>query len=244
LARKSEYFIDSEIPIGKTDAYQNIRGAWIIEIPEIDKLFKYDSSDVKSYITSQVDTYRPSYGRRVLKFQRQCIFTGTTNKYIYFKDVTGNRRFWPVRTSKIDLEALEKDADQLLSEALFLYKNGERWWPSREEQEEVFKLEQKKRMISDSWEEIVWEYINTNNRWKVEVSEILKNVIDLKPSDWNHAHENRVAKILIGFGWERKQLRRKDDPEHRRFYAYIRPIINIESKSSNILEPSEEYDID
>ncbi len=244
LARKSEYFIDSDIPIGKTDAYQIIRGGWLIEVPEIDKLFKHDPSDLKAYITSQIDTYRPSYGRRALKFPRQCVFIGTTNAQHYLKDITGNRRFWPIKTNCIDLEGLKRDADQLLAEALYLLQQGERWWPDREEQCQIFSPEQKTRMMTDVWEKIIWDYIYSGNKLKVEISEILEKAIQLKASEWNHSHENRVAKILLGFGWERKQLRHKGDGLHRRFYAYIKPLNLNDDNQLNVLHLSEDYDIE
>lgn len=70
---------------------------WIMELGEMTGMKKADVESVKSFVSRQIDTYRPAYGRSVESHPRQCIIVGSTNaEQGFLRDVTGNRRFWPV----------------------------------------------------------------------------------------------------------------------------------------------------
>jgi predicted P-loop ATPase len=88
-------------------------------------LGKRDVSHVKAFVSRTHDRARPAYGFATVEQGRTCIFIGSTNGTDYLADETGNRRFWPVSTGKIDLAALERDRDQLWAEAATAEATGE-----------------------------------------------------------------------------------------------------------------------
>ncbi len=121
-----EWFSDSlalsDINDGKAAA-EKVQGIWIMEIPELAGMRKAEQEKVKAFVSRQDDKYRAAFGHRVQPHLRQCIFFGTTNADSGFlRDITGNRRFWPVNVSgesnKKPWDLTEDDVAQIWAEVL------------------------------------------------------------------------------------------------------------------------------
>jgi len=156
-----EHFGNTDFVMGDKDSMAVMQGKLIYEIAELDSFNKADTTRVKSFVTRQVDEFRPAYGRRIVRMPRRVVLVGTTNQFEYFKDSTGNRRFWPIKcVEMINLDGLRAIRDQLLAEAVVLYRQGARTYPTREEQEQHFTPEQDSREIADAWEEGVHRFLS------------------------------------------------------------------------------------
>lgn len=104
---------------------ENLQGAWIIEIPELQGFSRADTNVLKGFISRTVDRARLAYDKRARNFPRQCVFSGSTNDDEYLRDHTGGRRFWPIKCNvegPIDTDRLEREVDQLWAEATLLYR--------------------------------------------------------------------------------------------------------------------------
>ena len=105
-----------------------------MEVSELAGMNKRTSEEIKSFLTTTIDKYRPAYGRYEVARPRRCIFIFTTNESRFLKDATGNRRFAVIdlgegkTARRFDFETLRRDYAQLMAEAKVLFeKNGIMW---------------------------------------------------------------------------------------------------------------------
>jgi putative DNA primase/helicase len=145
-------------------AAEKLQGYWILEIGELAGMKKADIDKVKAFISRQDDKYRASFGRRVTPHPRQCIFFGTTNSQNgYLRDITGNRRFWTVKTpgtgKKKPWQLTNEDVRQIWAEALVLVERGEKLYLDSN-LEALSQVEQSSAMEQDDREGLVSAYLN------------------------------------------------------------------------------------
>lgn len=144
-------------------APEKLQGYWILELGELAGIKKVDVETVKSFITRTDDKYRQSYGVSVESHPRSCIIVGTTNSDGGFlRDITGNRRFWPVRVMGHGKHyAWElSEVDQIWAEAIERYKSHEELFLKGTLAEEAVS-QQRDAMESDDREGLVAEYLET-----------------------------------------------------------------------------------
>lgn len=144
---------------------EKLQGYWILELSELNGMKKADVETVKSFISRADDKYRASYGVNVESHPRQSIIVGSTNAESGFlRDITGNRRFWPVRItgegSKRPWDIDSETVQQIWAEALVIYKAGEVLY-LRGEEAIAAVSEQAAAMESDDREGIIRNYLDT-----------------------------------------------------------------------------------
>jgi predicted P-loop ATPase len=155
-----EWFGDTDINLDNKDSMSALRGKWLYEFQEMGSLARHEASKQKSFISRQVDEFRPVYGRREIRCPRQVVFAGSTNDWEWNKDPTGGRRFWPAPVDHdVDIEGLKAAREQLFAEALVRFEKGERYWPTSAEQREFFDPEQLKREQQDSLVDALHDWV-------------------------------------------------------------------------------------
>lgn len=144
---------------------EKLQGYWILELGELAGMKKADVETVKSFLSRVDDKYRASYGVTVESHPRQCIIVGSTNAESGFlRDITGNRRFWPVKiggeSAKKSWQLTKTDIEQIWAETLVLYKKGEKLYLEGEDASTAI-TEQAAAMETDEREGLVRRYLDT-----------------------------------------------------------------------------------
>jgi len=217
LAVRDEWFAD-DLPLAADTRGQMeaTAGKWIVEAGELKGMGRADVTLLKGYLSRQVDQARMAYGRKATIVPRQFVIVGTTNEINgYLRDTTGNRRFWPVRIQRFDLDRLRSDRDQLWAEAAALEGRGEsiRLDPKLYSAAAV---EQQAREIEDPMEAQVGLVLGpftgklrTVDAWRL---------LGIEPAKASQDQISRFGAAMRKHGWERKQRRFGGPPT----YAYVR----------------------
>lgn len=234
LLAGAEWFADTGITIGDKDSYQALRRKWVYEFGELGGIKGREIERVKNFLSSQVDTYRASYGRRTQDHPRQVVFAGSTNEEQYLADPTGSRRFWPLRCGRIDLERITADRDQLWAEAVALYRAGEPWHLDTPELRELAACEAADREQHDDWDTLVARWLmaptvpdGRESRATVRLddgittADVLLGALDCAPDRITPTNTARVGHVLRRLGFAR--LQRRIPSTQRREWRYYRP---------------------
>ena len=221
------YFSDTKMKIGTKDALEQVRGKFIYEIAELASIRKAENDDIKNFLSSQVDSYRPAYERQVRDVPRTCVFVGSVNEECFITDLTGSRRFWPMKVTKAlpDVKAIEEGRDVWWSEAYAIYNkaNGRPvYWldADLESQRSDASLD---HVLDDGWEGVIDEYLgkkaiarekqNAKPRdYMFTAREVLID-LGLETHQIKHSHIIRASTILRECGCESKRANRVADSE-------------------------------
>lgn len=202
-----DWFLDTPINLSKVpDCYQTLRKAWGYEWAELETLKRASrSTEVKSFLTSTADTYRPSYGRNAVTVPRSGIIVGTTNETEFLADETGARRFWPIAVTHVDVPAIRAQRDQIWAEARAAYLAGEKWWIDAEEPlAEALRAVHDQFTLRDAWEAMVLAYAKDRVDG-VSVADVLAGPLQKHQGQWTRGDEMRVASILRTAGFVRRK---------------------------------------
>jgi putative DNA primase/helicase len=221
-----EWFSDSPIDLrNPKEAMTQLGGIWLHEFAELDSISPRDIGTVKSFLSAQVDRYRPAYGRNTVSVARQCAFAGTTNNEggEFLRDPTGSRRFWPVEAGvagDIDIAGLAEVRDQLWGEAVAMWQGDENWWLDDEEAE-LLADHNEHYEAADPWTGPVVKWLNGPPRVaSASVDQILSDAVGVDVDKQHRGMQNRIGGIMTALGW---QKRREYEPGGSRKRLWVRP---------------------
>lgn len=132
-----DYYNDRINFKNETDLNLGLTSFGLINLDEFDKITQRQQVVLK-YLVSTADLkYRPPYGKAYSEHRRFASFIGTTNEMMPLTDPSGARRFICV-TVEGDVDFRTPiDYPQLYAQLLHEIHNGERYWPTREQEQQL-----------------------------------------------------------------------------------------------------------
>jgi predicted P-loop ATPase len=219
-----EHYADIPISPKEKDTVAGMQGAWILEASEMEMLKRADVAALKRFLTVTTDKVRLPYDHIPSILPRQSIFIGTVNPSPegYFRDETGNRRFWPAACLKFDLQALKRDRDQLFAEAVARYQSGEAWHLDKPDVMAIAIAEQEKRMETDSWEETVKNWFASGNLPEsLTTDNIGLYALNLTAAKMGQAEKRRLCTAIRASGFEHKSAWSKELKCHIKVWVKV-----------------------
>ena len=213
---------DLSTAVWDRDAKESLVGKWLVELSEFPHIRK-DLDRLKSFFSRQTDRYRRAYGRLNADHPRQCVFCASCNE-LEFIDTTGNRRCWPIPLDRqADIEAVERDREQLWAEAVHLYREEYQWWLSPS-LEAIAGGMQDAFVEGDEWDEPIQKFIDLKTKANngicpaFTLRDVLQHIgFGFTPGEANcatKADEMRAARRLRRLGFRR-------DPHSKQVFELV-----------------------
>lgn len=229
------WFTDNAIKMGDKDSLMAMQSIWLAESSELESMNKSETNAIKQFLSASEDLFRPPYGAQMVKRPRHAVFGGTTNAETFLKDVTGDRRFWPLEVGELNLDALKAQRLQLFAEALHKLQSDDpeqrRTYPNRQEEQELIFPEQERFKMTDVWEDILYDYVNRTTPHRHEdpqmtvaakrsffsTRELFEHALQIKADRIDGAKnmETRIGNCMRAIGFDKY---RESNGERKRGY--------------------------
>lgn len=111
---------------------RRLRGILVAELVELRGLKSREHESIKAWVSQRADRWVPKYEELAVTVQRRFVMVGTTNETDFLSDATGNRRWLPIAVGQGNVEAIERDREQLWAQAAALFTGGGVAWRDAE----------------------------------------------------------------------------------------------------------------
>jgi predicted P-loop ATPase len=220
LCPQDEWFTDELKNIGSKDTQDIIRLKFLVELGEMAVSKKTDRDALKAFLTRTHETFREAYGRRTQVFPRRCMFWGTTNEDSYLRDTTGNTRFQPIKIVSVNVEAITRDRDQLIGEAVHLLREywakKQDWWEMSPEALALLEKAREGAEDADPWLPIIAAFVDSldevcagmimdergpTSKTERGVASSGRPGLNIPNAQRTSYHARRISGILQKLGW-------------------------------------------
>lgn len=182
------------------------QGVWIGELAELAALSRHDAERTTASITKARDVARKAYDRMLSRVPRRFVLGGTTNESAeYLLTQQGNRRYWPLAVTRVDLGKLYRMRGQLIAEAAVAVDAGEKPALPAERVSEASSVQETKR-TTDVWDDMLSRALsNAPPGTYIRVSDTL-GIIGKDGGSTTMGVARRMTASMKRIGWRRHRI--------------------------------------
>lgn len=208
LCPNEEWFSDDlPLNVDSKQMVERTKGKMFIEASDLSGMRRSQIEQLKGNLSRQCDgPVRMAFERIPIEKQRDFIIVGTTNSYSYLTDSTGNRRFWPIRVEKFDIDWIKDNRDQLWAEAVVREEKGE----SIRLDPRLYKhatMQQERRRAEDPWETKLDEAFPRDVKQRLTPDDVW-NSVGVEISRRDERGNDRILKAMEHLGFRRMTVKK------------------------------------
>ncbi len=195
---------------------RKIKGKLVVELPELRGIGSgRDVQGIRDWMTTRDEAFVDKYEKFESNYARRFVCVGTANEDEVLDDIEGERRWLPMRVGAVDVEALERDRDQLWAEGIAMWREGGIRWQAAET---LARDEHAEFKVGDEWTQIVADWLeqpcNTvgspggsqfqagcRKDHPIRIADVLVYGLRVPVERVSQAYKLRVAKILTSLNY-------------------------------------------
>lgn len=214
LAPEEGSFVEVNLEHRDDNLARSLRGKLIGELGELRGLMTREAESIKAWMTRTHEEWIPKYREFATRFPRRLVFIGTTNDDEFLGDATGERRWLPIRVGKVDVEAIERDRDQLWAEGVELFKRAGVQW---RDAQHLAKDEHAHYKVHDTWESAIVGWLETDDMDGAEgvkrgdrpfkLHDVMVSALNMNVQNIARKDELRAGRVLRTLGFEKRLVR-------------------------------------
>lgn len=224
LAPSIEAFAELDLSKKDDDLARAIRGKLVAELAELQGLSGRQMESIKAWVTRRHERWTPKYKEFETQFARRVVLIGTTNDQEILDDPTGERRWLPVDVTRVEVELIERDRDQLWAEGVALWRAGGVAW---QEAQALAPEVHTKYKVHDEWSEMIAAWLAEEpsvvgagfpgsevqtGRPRAEdpftLHDVATRALKIQADKLDPKTQKRIAKLLRGLNYKTSTVRR------------------------------------
>lgn len=202
---------------GSKEAYEQLRGVWIMEIPELNGVQNRSTNNRKAFVTKGEDRYRAAYLKYTKTYKRQCVFIASSNDVIFLDDPSEDgRRWWGLMCDKdaikisVHDEAFLTLVDHYWAEAVHHYLQGMLPVLSPAAELEAYQTRAVHK-VEDTEQGALIDYLNmpVPDNWRQKDFFERKSYYTNERIQWRGEPRDHICNAEVArefFGYDRKEL--------------------------------------